>query len=177
MNSPAARARQLRGALIGVSSALMTTGAHAAAGGGVPRGPALVVVLLICLTAGTLAGCVRPDRNAYAVTAAALCGAQLSGHLAMTLAAHHHHGGLGVSMAAAHLGAALLVAAAITSVEFLYTVCVSVLCWVRLFALRAPRPPAPPIRHRATIARPRPVPIGGTGMRAPPAVASALTPA
>ncbi len=172
MNSSAARARHLRGALIGVASTLLTTGAHAAAGGGVPRGPAFVVVLLICLTAGALAGSVRSDRGKYAVTAAAMCGAQVTGHLALTLAAHHH-GVLGWSMAAAHLGAALLVAAAITSVEFLYAVCVSVLCWLRLFALRAPRPPAPRIRYRATIARPRPVPIGGTGMRAPPALSPA----
>ncbi|MCG7593923.1 hypothetical protein [Mycobacterium sp. PSTR-4-N] len=168
MTRPSVRARQLRGALVGSCSAVMTAGAHAAAGGGVPRGPAFVVVLLICLTAGALATCVRADRGAYAVTAAALCGAQLSGHVALTMAAHHH-GTVGWSMAAAHLGAALLLAAAITSVEFLYAVCVSVLCWVRLFALRAPRPPAPRIRYRAAIARPRPVPIGGTGMRAPPA--------
>ncbi|MHA0286575.1 hypothetical protein ACXYX3_09000 [Mycobacterium sp. C3-094] len=176
MNRPAARARRLRGALIAVASALTTAGAHGAAGGGLPRGPALVVVLLICLTAGALAGSARSDRGAYAVTAAALCGAQLTGHLALTLAGHHH-GTLGWSMAAAHLGAALLVAAAITSVEFLYAVCVSVLCWLRLFAMRAPRPSAPRIRYRAAVARPRPVPIGGTGMRAPPAVSLRLSPA
>lgn len=152
---------------------MMTTGAHAAGGGGLPRGPALIVVLLICLTAGALATCVRSDRGAYAATAAALCGAQLSGHLAMTMAAHHHGGALGWSMAAAHLGAALLLAAAITSVEFLYAVCVSVLCWVRLFARRAPRPSAPRTRYRVTTVRPRPVPIGGTGMRAPPALSPA----
>lgn len=167
MNSPAAHARQLRGGLIGASSTVMTTAAHAAAGGGIPRGPALVVVVLICLTAGALAACVRAGRGTYAVTAAALVGAQLSGHLAATMAAHHH-GTVGWSMAAAHLGAALLLAAAITSVEFLYAVCVSVLCWVRLFAQRALRPRARRTWYRATTAQPRPAPIGGTGMRGPP---------
>lgn len=151
----------------------MTAGAHAAGGGGIPRGPALIVVVLVCLTAGALATCVRSGRSAgYVATAAALGSAQLGGHLAL-ICAGHHHGTLGWSMAAAHLGAALLLAAAITSVEFLYAVCVSVLCWLRLFSLRAPRPAALRITGRATIARPRPVPIGGTGTRAPPAFAPA----
>lgn len=167
------RARRLRGALVGAASTLMTTGAHAAGGGGVPRGPALLIVLLICLTAGALAACARTDHGTgYLTTASALGGAQLCGHLAL-MTAGHHHGAFGWSMAAAHIAAALLLAAAITSVQFLYAVCVSILCWLRLFALRALRPTAPRVRYRATIARPRPVPIGGTGMRAPPA----LTPA
>ena len=166
----------MRGALVGLSSAAMTTGAHVAAGGGVPRGPALIVAMLMCVTAGALVARVRCDRLAgYAAIAAALGGAQLAGHVTLMVAGHEHHGATGPAwfMPAAHIGAALLLGAAIMSVEYLYAVCVSVLCWLRLFTLRAPRVVSPVVRYRPDVAVRRPVLSFGLGMRAPPAAVPA----
>lgn len=174
MDTPRTRARSVRGALVGVSSAAMTTGAHIAAGGGVPRGPALIVALLMCVTAGALVARVRcGGLTGYTAIAAALAGAQLAGHVTLMVGAHQHHSAAGPSwfMPAAHLGAAALLGAAITSVEYLYAVCVSVLCWLRLFTLRAPRASSPVIRPRPDVAVRQPVLSFGLGMRAPPAVA------
>jgi hypothetical protein len=152
----------------------MTTGAHIAAGGGVPRGPALIVALLMCVTAGALVARVRcGGLTGYTAIAAALAGAQLDGHVTRMVGAHQHHSAAGQSwfMPAAHLGAAALLGAAITSVEYLYAVCVSVLCWLRLFTLRAPRASSPVIQSRPNVVVRQPVLSSGLGMRAPPAVA------
>ena len=174
MDTATTRVRPVSGALVGVSSAAMTTGAHAAVGGGIPRGATLVVAMLMCVIAGALVACVRRDRLAgYIATATALAGAQLAGHMTLMAAGHDHHGatGPGWSMPAAHVGAALLLGAAIMAVDDLYAVCVSVLCWLRLFIWRAPRVSAPIVRDRPDVAVRRPVLPCGLGMRAPPAVA------
>jgi hypothetical protein len=175
MRTPKARARWARGALVGVSSATMTAGAHAAAGGGLPSGSALVAVLLVCATVGAMVGALRVEGRAarWSATAAGLGVAQFLGHLVLS-AAGHHHGGLevtpGPSMIAAHAVAAVILGAAISAAEYLYVVCSSVLCWLRLFAMRTARPVAR-LRRRATnVVVVRPVLATGLGMRAPPLV-------
>ncbi|MBB2991462.1 hypothetical protein FHR72_002947 [Mycolicibacterium iranicum] len=173
MRTPKARARGVRGALVGVSSAATTTGAHAAGGGGLPTGTALVLTLLLCATVGALIGSLRLTgrRTAWAATAAALGVAQFAGHAALTVAGHHHHGvdlAPGPAMIAAHVAAAIVLGGAISAAEYLYVVCASVLCWLQLFTRRAARP-APRIRRRATkVVVARPVLVTGRGMRAPP---------
>jgi hypothetical protein len=174
MPTPKARARWARGALVGVSSAAMTAGAHATAGGGLPHGGALVAVLLLCATVGAMLGATAAEGRVarWSVTTAALGVAQLLGHLVLALASHH--GGVdatpGPSMIAAHAVAAVILGAAICAAEYLYVVCVSVLCWLRLFALRMPRPVARIRRRKTKVVALRPVLTTGLGMRAPPSV-------
>ncbi|MCT7657740.1 hypothetical protein [Mycobacterium deserti] len=171
MSTPRARARWLRGVLIAVCSAVATAGAHAAAGGVLPRGAALIVAVLVCATVGAAAGALQlAGRRAGPLgVIAALALAQLLGHL--TLAGGHHHHVLGVtpSMAAAHAGAAVVLGAAIASVEYLYVVCASVLCWLRLFACAALCPPARAVHWFADSVVAQAVLLrSGLGMRAPP---------
>lgn len=172
MRTPKARARWARGALVGASSAVMTVGAHAAAGSGLPHGSALVLTLLLCATVGVLAGSVRLEGRlaGWTATTAALGAAQFLGHAALAITGHH--GGFdvapGPSMIAAHILAAVALGAAISAAEYLYVVCTSVLCWLRLFTGPAPRP-TPRIRRRVTkTVAARPVLVTGLGMRAPP---------
>lgn len=173
MGTPKARARWLRGGLVGTTSAVLTVGAHSAAGGGIPSGGALVIALLACATVGAAVGCLRVESRGarWLATIAALCAAQVSGHLMLVTAGHHHAGnalGLSPSMAAAHAGAAVVLGLAITVAEYLYVVCSSVLCWLRLFAMRSPRPAGRPVRRRSDVVVVQPILVTGLGMRAPP---------
>ncbi|MCV7367559.1 hypothetical protein CRI77_01710 [Mycolicibacterium duvalii] len=173
MTTPRTRARGLRGALVGGCSAVITSGAHAAAGGTLPAGSALLLVGLVCAVVGAiLAGAVLDGRGArFTAITGGLLTAQALGHLTLVVAAGHHHGGLGVtwSMAAAHLAGAVLLGAAISVVEYLYLVCVSVLCWLRLFATARRQPAAPrrPAEPRQSFAQ-SVLWASGLGMRAPP---------
>ncbi|UNB52997.1 hypothetical protein [Mycolicibacterium sp. YH-1] len=180
MSTPKSRARWVRGALVGASSAVVTTGAHSAAGGGMPRGAALLIALLVCAAVGALCGCARFDGRASRPlsTAAALGAAQLLGHVSLAMAGGHHHGGdwlgLSPSMLATHAAAAVLLAVAITAVEHLYVVCCSVLCWLRLFAISAAEPVSRPSCRMTSVVVARPVlHFPGLGMRAPPRLVSA----
>ncbi|KWX66762.1 hypothetical protein [Mycobacterium sp. NAZ190054] len=175
MRTPKARARWVRGGLVGVSSAALTFGAHAAAGGGFPQGGSLVLALLLCAVVGALSANLRVERRgaSWIATTTALGAAQILGHVAFTVTGHHHgYDGLapGPSMTAMHLGAAVLLGGAIAAAEHLYAVCVSVLCWLRLFAQRATRPRARIIRWVLKVVAARPVLATGLGMRAPPGV-------
>jgi hypothetical protein len=77
-------------------------------------------------------------------------------------------------MIAAHAVAAVVLGAAISAAEYLYVVCTSVLCWLRLFTLREPRPTARVRRRPTNVVVVRTVLATGLGMRAPPlAVATA----
>ncbi|WNG89457.1 hypothetical protein C6A87_010010 [Mycobacterium sp. ITM-2016-00317] len=176
MPTPKTRARRVRGVLVGASSAVMTVGAHVAAGGGLPHGAALVLALMLCATVAALLARVRVESRGarWLATTAALGAAQGLGHLALTVTGHQH-GGDGLvpnpSMTALHLGAAVVLGGAITAAEYLYVVCSSVLCWLRLFARRAPRPAARIRRRITNVIVARPVLASGMGMRAPPRTA------
>jgi len=156
----------------------MTVGAHAGAGGALPSGGASVMALLACVTVGTLLSFVRVDGRGAALmaTTTALCAAQLVGHATLTTAGHRHAGSafdMDASMAAAHLGAAVVLGVAITAAEYLYVVCSSVLCWLRLFAMRAPRHAVLIVRRTVNDVVVAPVFTTGLGMRAPPRVIAA----
>lgn len=173
MGTPKSRARWLRGALVGVTSAAMTVGAHAAAGGGTPNGGALIISLLACATVGAMVGCLRLEGRgaSWLVTTAALCAAQLVGHATLVATGHQHAGSgldLSPSMAATHIGAAVILGVAITATEYLYVVCSSVLCWLRLFTLRALLPAARLTRRTTNVVVVQLVFTTGLGMRAPP---------
>ena len=147
MSTPKSRARWVRSALVGACSAVVTVGAHTAAGGVVPQGGRLIAALLVCATVGAVLAAAPLEAAASdcSVVIGALTVAQSLGHLTLMASAAHHHGdsmGLTPSMAAAHLAAAVMLGVAITSVEYLYVVCASVLCWLRLFAMVALRPAA-----------------------------------
>lgn len=174
MTPPARRAHWLRAALVGVSAAAGTTGAHAAASGMFPHGAALVAALLVCATSGAAAAGIRlQNRHAQLLgLIAALGAAQLLGHLTLALAGGHHGGGaLGMSaaMLAAHAAAAVVLGIAIGAVEHLYLVCSSVLRWLRLFATLTPRPAPAHVRRRTNNVVAQPLLWHtGLGMRAPP---------
>jgi hypothetical protein len=174
--TPKSRARSVRGVLVGLCSAVATIGAHAAAGGALPHGGRLVIAMLVCATVGaTLAAApleVRRDRLFGVI--GALIAAQSLGHLALMASAGHQHDhggvlGLTASMIAAHLAAAVILGIAISSVEYLYVVCASVLCWLRVFAASASRPPARslPLASDDVLAQ-SVLRCSGLGMRAPP---------
>lgn len=175
MPTPKTRARRVRGVLVGASSAVTTVGAHVAAGGGLPHGAALVLALMLCATVAALLARVRIESRGarWLATTAALGAAQGLGHLALTVTDHQHGDCLvpGPSMTALHLGAAVVLGGAIAAAEYLYVVCSSVLCWLRLFARRAPRPAARIRRQITNVIVVRPVLASGMGMRAPPRTA------
>lgn len=128
---------------------------------------------LLCALAGALASSVivRSRCAQIVVLTTALGAVQLLGHVVLSLAAHHHSGTELITpiMVTAHMVATLGVASLISLVEYLYVVSVSVLRWLRLFAVDR-TPPSKRIRRRPTnrvvvqsvlLAR-------GIGMRAPP---------
>jgi hypothetical protein len=160
---------------VGATSAAMTAGAHAAGGGGLPGGASSVIALLTCAMVGALVATLRlQERGArWLTTSAALIAAQLLGHLTLATAGHHHTGGglgLDASMVAAHVGAAIILGLAISAAEYLYVVCASVLCWLRLFATSAPRPIPRAARAVANAVVLQHIFVTGLGMRAPPAM-------
>ncbi|MGE2688336.1 hypothetical protein [Mycolicibacterium pulveris] len=175
MSTPDVRARWLRGGLVGGCSALLTVGAHTAVDDAIPHGAALMVVLLLCATAGAAVGSAATERTHGRLLGviAALGGTQLVGHGALTLFGGHHDGlggfGMSPSMAAAHAAAAVVLGAAIAAVEYLYVVCESVLCWLRLFTLGAIRATSR-ARHWTTnsVVAQAVLLHSGLGMRAPP---------
>lgn len=166
----------LRGTLVGACSALVTAAAHAAAGGSVLGTPVLLLALL-CGTVGAAVSTVRVEgRAAEILTVTAALGlAQAIGHL--TLAAGAHHGGHGAAaslpMLSAHLLASVGLAALIALAEYLYAVCGSVLCWLRLIVLHRGRPRLPRTASARPVLVARPVLLrSGLGMRAPPPLAA-----
>ncbi|MGV0874746.1 hypothetical protein [Mycolicibacterium sp. XJ879] len=176
MSTPHVRARWLRGGLVGGCSALLTVAAHTAVDDAIPHGAVLMVVLLLCATAGAAVGTAAPgDSHGRLLSViAALGGTQLLGHGALALFGGHGHGvsgfGMSVSMAAAHAVAAVVLGAAIAAVEYLYVVCESVLCWLRLFTLDAVRATSHPRHWTANSVVAQAVLLhSGLGMRAPPA--------
>lgn len=173
----ATQGRRMRGTLIAACSAVTTIGAHTGAGGALPHGSPLIVAILLCATTGALLGCARIDGRwmRSAAVVGGLVAAQLLGHLTLAVTGGHQMPGtesvLSAPMAAAHLAGAVVLGMAIAAVEYLCAVCTSVLCWLRLFAIRMGRP-ALRIVRRATnpVAPQRVLPLSGLGMRAPPAV-------
>lgn len=173
MSTPSTRAGLLRGALIGCCSALVTAFAHAAGGGGNPTGSALVALVGVCALVGMSVGTVnlggRHGRVKLAI--AAMCAAQLLGHLVLTVVGGHHHSGglLSTPMLALHVIAAVVLGLLIGAVEYLYVVCSSVLSWLRLFATDVYTPSIASARRHSNIVVVEPALLrAGLGMRAPP---------
>jgi hypothetical protein len=173
VSTPRSRARGLRGALVGVCSAAVTVGAHAGAGGHLPSGSALITAALVCAVIGAALAGVAVDgrRTRVLTTISGLLVAQLLGHVTLAAAAHEM-AAPPPAMLVAHLVGAILLGIAISAVEYLYAVGVSVLCWLRLFAAARRQPTAR--RRRFT---PRHVfaqsvlRASGLGLRAPPRTA------
>ena len=178
MSTPKSRNRWVRGALVGACSAVITVGAHGAAGGVVPHGGRLITAMLVCAIVGAVlsAAPLESRRGRLLGVIGALTVAQSLGHLTLMASVTHHHGdtlGVTPSMAAAHVAAAVILGVAINSVEYLYVVCGSVLCWLRLFAMAALRPVARilPLATSDVVAQ-SVLRCSGLGMRAPPRCAA-----
>lgn len=172
MTRPTAHARHLRGALVGLCSALLTVLAHTAAGGALPAGAPLMLLIIVSATTGAASGMLTLDGRAAAFTAliAALGTGQLLGHLTLSLAAHHGHGlGLTSGMLALHAIAAIGLGVLIALAEHLYLVCASVLCWLRLILVNRRRVPGSARWFAATsVVAQSILLVSGLGMRAPP---------
>jgi len=140
----------------------------------VPQGGRLIAAMLVCAIVGAVLSAAPLESRTGRLLGVigALTVAQSLGHLTlMASAAHDHSDTLGVTpaMAAAHLAAAVILGVAINSVEYLYVVCASVLCWLRLFAMAASRPVArllPPAT--SDVVAQSVLRCSGLGMRAPP---------
>ena len=148
MSTPSSHAGIVRGGLVGACSALITALAHAAGGGGIPSGSALVEVLIVCATVGAGVGAVDvAGRHArVGLIIAALCAGQGLGHLVLTAVASHDHPGSANAppwqMLSLHVIAAVVAGLLIGAVEYLYVVCSAVLTWLRLFATAVLTPQA-----------------------------------
>jgi hypothetical protein len=175
MSTPTSRAGYVRGGLVGVCSALVTATAHAGARGGAPTGGALILLLVVCATVGAVVGGITLEgRHSRAVlVVGALAAAQVLGHVMLTVAGHHEHSSwlLTPPMLMLHALAAVGLGLLINAVEHLYTVCGSVLCWLRIFAAVHIRPAAGQAWRPTNVIGARPVLLRtGLGMRAPPQV-------
>jgi hypothetical protein len=173
VSTPRSRARWLRGALVGACSAVVTVAAHGAGHGALPSGPTLVVASLACASIGAaLAGVTLESRSHRLLgVIGALSVAQALGHVVLTVASEHHHGGaLGASpaMIAAHAAGAVLLGLAIASAEYLYVVCSSVLTWLRLLPVSPHRTDAPRRFDSKDVVAQSVLHCYGLGMRAPP---------
>jgi hypothetical protein len=91
----------------------------------------------------------------------------------LTVAGHHEHAVwlMTAPMLTLHVVAAVGLGLLINAVEYLYAVCGSVLCWLRIFAAGHIRPPAGQGWRPTNVIVARPVLLRtGLGMRAPPQV-------
>jgi hypothetical protein len=173
MSTPAGRARFLRAVLVAVFSALLTAIAHTAAGGAVPTGASIPLLLAVSSAVGAVVGAMSPDprRGNAALLTAALSVGQLLGHLTLSVSPHHHGHEplLTTSMLAMHVLAAVVLALLIALAEYLYHVCATVLCWLRLFLINSGPPTCRPQRMAAADVAVQAILLRtGLGMRAPP---------
>ncbi|MGV0655651.1 hypothetical protein [Mycolicibacterium thermoresistibile] len=178
MSSPTIGAGRLRGALVGLCSAVLSAAAHGIAGGHLPGGGALLLFALTCAVIGALSSGVfagRPSHHILRVSGALIAG-QAGGHFALVVAdgsGLHCPTAFSPEMLVAHGLAAPVCALLISLVEHLYAVCVSALSWLRLFFVDRSHPPAvAPSRPTESVAVRRFV-LTPCGMRAPPAFACA----
>jgi len=173
MSTAAARTGNMRGGLVGVCSATISAAAHTVAGGALPSGAALVLVILVCAVVGAAAGRVSADRRGVhtGFLVAALLAGQFLGHLAFAVTASHHHGRphMSPSMAAAHAVGALVCAVLIGLAEHLYVVATTVLSWLAVYAINRCRPVVRDIRSWANPPVLQPLILNsGGGTRGPP---------
>jgi hypothetical protein len=176
VSTPTSRAGYVRGGLVGLCAALVTATAHAGAGGGAPAGGPLVLLLVVCATVGAAVGGITLEgRVAHgALVVGALATAQVLGHVMLTVGGHHGHGGwlMAAPMLTLHVVAAVGLGLLINAVEYLYAVCGSVLCWLRIFATGHIRPTVGQRWRPTNVIVARPILLRtGLGMRAPPQAA------
>jgi len=176
VSTPTSRAGYVRGGLVGLCAALVTATAHAGAGGGAPAGSALALLLIVCATVGAVVGGVTLEGrySRAALVIGALGAAQVLGHVMLAVSSHHEHSGwlLTPPMLMLHGLAATGLGLLINAVEYLYVVCGSVLCWLRIFAAGHIRPSSGQAWRPTKVVVARPVLLHtGLGMRAPPLVA------
>src|SRR5262245_30826002 len=109
-----------------------------------PTSSPLIVVLLLCAALGAAVGGLNPQTRSAktGLLIAGLGAGQLLGHVALAMAGGHHHASslFTAPMAGLHLAAAVGLGLVIGVAEYLYVVCASVLCWLRIFAATRVRP-------------------------------------
>ncbi|BBY26583.1 hypothetical protein [Mycolicibacterium sediminis] len=130
----------LRGWAVGVSTAILTAAAHAAAGGGLPSGVGSVQLALLGLTIGVTTATLRHG-DRFVVLAVALATGQVVGHVLLGAVGHQHGAAdatSGAVMLVAHVAAVLAITALVAVGE--------VSCRAVSRALGATRPlPSSPI--------------------------------
>lgn len=176
--SAVVRAGHLRGALIGVCSAGVSAVAHGSAGGPMPSGPALILLMMACAAVGASASGVFFARGGcpLLLRVMALAAGQAAGHFVLSVSSHGHSHcaeSLTPQMLAAHGAAVPLCGLLIGLVERLYVVCVSALSWLTVFCVDPSRPVAPAVPRHARFIVQRSVVSRAVGTRAPPVSAFA----
>lgn len=142
-----------------------------------PSGGSLTVLTFIYVVLGAAIGSVRLEGiAAVASISAALCGCQIVGHLVLAMGYCHPTAiDMSAPMLLAHGAAAVVFALLINLAEYFFTVCATLLTWLRIFTA-APRTLAAPTLP----AEPNPVVFrrillsAGLGMRAPPVAAGVI---
>lgn len=154
-------------------SATVSTAVHGSAGGQLPSGGALVLVVLACAVIGAGTSCVSSDgaRHHIMVLVAALSAGQFVGHVVLVFVGGHHHDerSFAPTMLAAHSAAVLACAVLISLAEYLYLVCASVLCWLMVFTANSIDVTTAVRFHAKTAVWQRILASLANGTRAPPA--------
>lgn len=177
-SSAAVSVGYLRGALIGVCSAGVSALAHGSAGGPMPSGPALVLLVIACAMVGASAsgvffawgGC-HPLFRVGALTAG-----QIAGHCVLVVSSHGHaHCAETVTprMLLAHGAAVPLCALLIGLAERLFVVCLSALSWRTVFLVDRSRTAATAVLRSNRVFSLQNIIPRSVGSRAPPALAFA----
>lgn len=165
---------RLRGGFVGALCGATTLAAHGIAGGAVPGGASIVVLVLACGALGLAAGI--PRRTPVAHLALILAAGQATGHLLLVLSAHHHGPVVTVPMVAAHVLAAVLGAALVAVTERIYRGLTSASGWIELL-LTGVRAEKTPVTLRLLASRSflavRQRVVAGATLRGPPIFAVA----
>ncbi|GAC70463.1 hypothetical protein [Gordonia soli] len=164
---------QVRGSVVGTSSAVTAIVGHAVAGGGLPDTTSAAIVVAVCAALGWAVAALGSASTSGPVTlVVTLVGGQAIAHLALTAMAHHHAAVWTSAMLGCHVAATIIAAGLAMGLE---SAAVAVLCAIvrSLMHLRtAPLGAAPmwvahiasgPMSGRSRL-RARPV-----GTRGPPA--------
>ncbi|MGC4962287.1 hypothetical protein ACPXCG_01265 [Gordonia sp. DT218] len=136
---PQARALdKVRGCVVGASSGVTSTIAHAAAGGGLPDSTALTLLVAVCAGLGWTATAASPPRAGWPGLVGMLVGGQLVGHLALAALSHHHATLLTPSMATFHIVATVVAVALAIGLETAVIAALSVVIRAVLTLISAP---------------------------------------
>lgn len=163
--------RRVRGAVVGAASGATAVVAHALAHGGLPSSAAMTVMLAVCGAVGWTVAARGAVFEGWTGLLVGLTGAQVAAHLALSVVADGHSGGLSGHMVSMHAVAIVATAALCRALERSVRVVLTALIRVVrvLLSVPADRRPSWTVRtgeltyHRLTSAA-----LAAIGTRGPP---------